>query len=116
MSFILDALKKSEAQRQRADAPALYEVKMAPRRQGMPAWLLVLGGLLVVNIMVLSVVLLRGESQRSAAGRDQCRRNAGRCDAGPRTRRDNRSPGSESARATRPVSGNAGAGRYGAGQ
>ena len=32
MSFILDALKKSETERQRADAPALYEVKMARRR------------------------------------------------------------------------------------
>jgi general secretion pathway protein B len=60
MSFILDALKKSEAQRQRADAPALYETKMAPPRQGMPLWLLVLGGLLIINIGVLSVVLLRG--------------------------------------------------------
>jgi len=60
MSFILDALKKSEAQRQRADAPALYEMKMAPPRQGVPMWLLVLGGLLIINIGVLSVVLLRG--------------------------------------------------------
>jgi general secretion pathway protein B len=60
MSFILDALKKSEAQRQRADAPALYEMKMAPPRQGVPAWLLVLGALLIINIGVLSVVLLRG--------------------------------------------------------
>jgi general secretion pathway protein B len=60
MSFILDALKKSEAQRQRADAPALYEMKMAPPRQGLPAWLLVLGALLIINIGVLCVVLLRG--------------------------------------------------------
>jgi general secretion pathway protein B len=60
MSFILDALKKSEAQRQRADAPALYEMKMAPPRRGVPVWLLVLGALLIVNIGVLSVVLLRG--------------------------------------------------------
>jgi general secretion pathway protein B len=60
MSFILDALKKSEAQRQRADAPALYEMKMAPPRQGVPMWLLVLGGLLIINIGVLAVVLLRG--------------------------------------------------------
>jgi general secretion pathway protein B len=60
MSFILDALKKSEAQRQRSDAPTLYEVKLAPPRQGVPVWLLVLGGLLIINIGVLSVVLLRG--------------------------------------------------------
>ena len=60
MSFILDALKKSETERQRADAPALYEMKMAPARQRVATWLIVLGALLVINIVVLSVVLLRG--------------------------------------------------------
>jgi general secretion pathway protein B len=60
MSFILDALKKSESERQRSDAPALFEVKRAPPRQGVAPWLLVLAGLLVVNIVVLGVVLLRG--------------------------------------------------------
>jgi general secretion pathway protein B len=60
MSFILDALKKSETERQRADAPALYEMKMAPARPRVATWLIVLGALLVINIVVLSVVLLRG--------------------------------------------------------
>jgi len=60
MSFILDALKKSETERQRADAPALYEMKMAPPRRGVATWLIVLAALLVINIVVLSVVLLRG--------------------------------------------------------
>ncbi|MGC1458658.1 MAG: hypothetical protein WA825_10300, partial [Steroidobacteraceae bacterium] len=60
MSFILDALKKSESERQRADAPALYEMKMAPPRRGVAVWLIVLAGLLVINVIVLSVVLLRG--------------------------------------------------------
>jgi general secretion pathway protein B len=60
MSFILDALKKSESERQRADAPALYEMKMAPPRRGVALWLIVLAGLLVINVIVLSVVLLRG--------------------------------------------------------
>jgi general secretion pathway protein B len=60
MSFILDALKKSETERQRADAPALYEMKMAPPRRGVALWLIVLAGLLVINVIVLSVVLLRG--------------------------------------------------------
>jgi general secretion pathway protein B len=71
MSFILDALKKSESERQRADAPALFEVKRAPPRQRVATWLLVLAGLLVVNIVVLGVVLLRGShdsSPPSAAG------------------------------------------------
>src|ERR1700733_2553941 len=60
MSFILDALKKSETERQRADAPALYEVKKAPPRQRVATWLIVLAGLLIINVAVLSVVLLRG--------------------------------------------------------
>ncbi|HEV2702747.1 MAG TPA: hypothetical protein VGV09_14030, partial [Steroidobacteraceae bacterium] len=60
MSFILDALKKSETERQRADAPALYEMKMAPPRRGVALWLIVLAALLVINVVVLSVVLLRG--------------------------------------------------------
>jgi general secretion pathway protein B len=71
MSFILDALKKSETERQRADAPALYEMKMAPPRHGVAIWLIVLAALLVINVVVLSVVLLRGSHgspQTDAAG------------------------------------------------
>jgi general secretion pathway protein B len=60
MSFILDALKKSESERKRADAPALYETQMAPVRPRVATWLIVLGALLLINIVVLSVVLLRG--------------------------------------------------------
>ena len=32
MSFILDALKKSESDRQRQSGPALFEVKVAPQK------------------------------------------------------------------------------------
>jgi general secretion pathway protein B len=60
MSFILDALKKSETERQRADSPALYEVKKAPPRQRVATWLIVLAGLLIINVAVLAMVLLRG--------------------------------------------------------
>jgi general secretion pathway protein B len=67
MSFILDALKKSETERQRGDAPALYEMKMAPPRQRVATWLIVLAGLLLINIVVLSVVLLRGNHGAPAA-------------------------------------------------
>jgi len=34
MSFILDALKKSETDRQRQATPALFEVKVAAPRRG----------------------------------------------------------------------------------
>ena len=38
MSFILDALKKSENDRQRQSAPALFEVKVAAPRRRFPLW------------------------------------------------------------------------------
>ena len=38
MSFILDALKKSETDRQRQTSPALFEVKVAAPRHKFPVW------------------------------------------------------------------------------
>ncbi len=54
MSFILDALKKSEAERQRQAGPALLEMRVAAPRRRWPAWTLVVGVLLVVNVLVLA--------------------------------------------------------------
>jgi len=48
MSFILDALKKSESDRQRQSGPALFEVKVAPPRTGLPPWAMAVAALLVV--------------------------------------------------------------------
>jgi general secretion pathway protein B len=59
MSFILDALKKSESERQRQTSPALFEVKVAAPRRRFPPWPVVLGVLLGINVLVLSWVLLR---------------------------------------------------------
>jgi len=59
MSFILDALKKSETDRQRQASPALFEVKVAAPRRGLPMWAIGVGALLVVNVAVLLWVLLR---------------------------------------------------------
>jgi general secretion pathway protein B len=59
MSFILDALKKSETDRQRQSSPALFEVKVAAPRRGLPLWVIGVGALLVVNVAVLLWVLLR---------------------------------------------------------
>jgi general secretion pathway protein B len=59
MSFILDALKKSETDRQRQSAPALFEVKVAAPRRRLPVWAVALGALLVVNAGVLAWVLMR---------------------------------------------------------
>jgi general secretion pathway protein B len=59
MSFILDALKKSENDRQRQSAPAMFEVKVAAPRRRFPLWAAGLGALLGVNMLVLVWVLLR---------------------------------------------------------
>jgi general secretion pathway protein B len=59
MSFILDALKKSENERQRQGGPALYEVKLAPPRSRVPLWGGILAVLLAVNALVM-VWLLGG--------------------------------------------------------
>ena len=59
MSFILDALKKSENDRQRQSAPALFEVKVAAPRRNFPLWAVGLGVLFGVNILVLLWFLLR---------------------------------------------------------
>ena len=63
MSFILDALKKSETDRQRQNGPALFEVKVAPPRHGLPLWAIGLGVLLAVNLVIVAWVLLRRPAQ-----------------------------------------------------
>jgi general secretion pathway protein B len=59
MSFILDALKKSEIERQRQSSPGLMDTRLAGRRAGLPTWALLLGLLLGINCVVLLVLLLR---------------------------------------------------------
>jgi general secretion pathway protein B len=57
MSFILDALKKSELERQRQSLPGLMDTRASPRRSRLPLWALGLGLLLLVNLLVLTFVL-----------------------------------------------------------
>ena len=59
MSFILDALKKSESDRQRQSGPALFEVRVAPPRNSLPLWAIGLAVLLGVNLVIVAWVLLR---------------------------------------------------------
>ncbi len=59
MSFILDALKKSELERQRQSVPGLVDSGMARPRPRLPAWAIALGLLLAVNLLVLLFVLTR---------------------------------------------------------
>jgi general secretion pathway protein B len=60
MSFILDALKKSETDRQQRGAAEFASVPSSSgRREGPPAWLWVVGALLLVNLVVLAGIMLR---------------------------------------------------------
>ena len=62
MSFILDALKKSESDRQRQNGPALYEVKVAAPRTQLPLWAIGLAVLLGVNLVIVAWALLKRPS------------------------------------------------------
>src|SRR5712671_845195 len=66
MSFIPDALKKSESDRQRQSGPALFEVKVAPPRTGLPLWAAAVAALLVVNLAIVMWMLWRHPAARTA--------------------------------------------------
>lgn len=67
MSFILDALKKSESDRQRQSGPSLFEVKVAPPRRSLPIWAVAILVLLGINAVVVSWMLLRHGPARQPA-------------------------------------------------
>jgi general secretion pathway protein B len=68
MSFILDALRKSEHERQRQTGPGLAEVAVAPPRPRTNVWATAAIALLVVNLVAIGVLLLRKAQQEPAAG------------------------------------------------
>ena len=59
MSFILDALKKSENDRQRQTGPALFEVRVPPPRSKFPLLAVSIISLLVVNLGVVAWLMMR---------------------------------------------------------
>lgn len=61
MSFILDALKKSESDRQQQGPAEFAGVPTSHGRQSAPRWLWILGVLLAVNLAVLLGLLFRPE-------------------------------------------------------
>jgi general secretion pathway protein B len=67
VSFILDALKKSESERQRQSGPALLEMRIAHPSRALPVWAMVVGALLVLSVAVLAWMALRPPA-RGAAG------------------------------------------------
>jgi len=59
MSFILDALRKSENERQRQSGPGFAELRPAMVRPTLPVWAIALAALLAINLLVLAVLMLR---------------------------------------------------------
>jgi general secretion pathway protein B len=66
MSFILDALKKAEAERQRQTGPTLLEVRVTQPRRRFPLWIIIIGALLLINIVLLGLFALRHPQAGSA--------------------------------------------------
>ena len=66
MSFILDALKKSEAERQRQAGPALLEMRIVRPARRLPGWAIVVGVALVACIVMLAWVALRTSTAPAA--------------------------------------------------
>lgn len=69
MSFILDALKKSEIERQRQSVPGLMDTRSGARRSRLPLWAVALGLLLGVNLLVLALVLWNKNTSMAQAPR-----------------------------------------------
>jgi general secretion pathway protein B len=67
MSFILDALKKSESERQKQAVPGLMDMTPAVARPRFPRWAIGLCALLGINLLVLIVVLLSHDRPPVAA-------------------------------------------------
>jgi general secretion pathway protein B len=66
MSFILDALKKSEAERQQTTAAEFSEVPSSSNERQSFKWVWILAGLLAINIAVLLGILLRPQPEPQA--------------------------------------------------
>ncbi len=66
MSFILDALRKSEHERQRQTGPALAEVAVAPPKPRSNVWATAAIALLLVNLVAVGVLLIRKASREPA--------------------------------------------------
>jgi general secretion pathway protein B len=55
MSFILDALRKSENERRRHTPPELADVRVTPTRQHRSPWVAVVAALLGANVILLAI-------------------------------------------------------------
>jgi general secretion pathway protein B len=67
MSFILDALRKSEIERQRQSGPSMAEFPVARQDRRLPVALIAIGFLLAVNLAVVLFFMLRSEKDSEPA-------------------------------------------------
>jgi general secretion pathway protein B len=67
MSFILDALRKSEIERQRQSGPSMAEFPVARTDRRLPVALIAIGFLLAVNLAVVLYFMLRDSRAPEAA-------------------------------------------------
>lgn len=67
MSFILDALKKSETERQRQAGPALLEMRIVRPTRRLPMWALAVGLLLILSVGALAWLAWRPSSPPATA-------------------------------------------------
>lgn len=71
MSFILDALKKSEQERRRQHAPSIAELPYGRKKDRKPWWLWMVIALLVINVVLVTIVLWRKDASPVAATNTQ---------------------------------------------
>ena len=67
MSFILDALKKSEADRQQRATGEFSSIPNAAESAGPPRWIWALGALLLLNVLVLAALATRDKDSNGLA-------------------------------------------------
>jgi general secretion pathway protein B len=67
MSFILDALKKSEQERERQKQPTVVEIPYGQRNRRQPLWLMIVVGLLLLNCVLLLLMWWRSSNTPAAA-------------------------------------------------
>ena len=67
MSFILDALRKSEIERQRQSGPSMAEFPVAREDRRLPVALIAIGFLLAINVAVVLFFMLRQSPAPAAA-------------------------------------------------
>jgi general secretion pathway protein B len=65
MSFILDALKKSEAERQRSDTPGIANIPERGARKSPSRWIWLIVGLLAINLAVIGGLLFTPEPKNA---------------------------------------------------